>query len=403
MASIRGTGPDGGPPYKISIKRTVKGRQERWYFTRDNYREAQRVAGVAEDDLDHNRDPYDRYEIIRTSAGMTVAQWVPVWLAAQDVEESTRTVMERFIRTDITPVFGDTELTAITHIAVKSWLGRLRREPRERTGKPPSPVTVIHIWGLFSRMMGAALLEGLIERDPCRGLKPPRKPKRSENRHLLTPRQVVLLADEIARPKAATRGRKAGASDAQLRYRALVLAAAWTGCRPSELLGLRRVPEELQLLRRPAPAVVVVEPMKIKKGGRYHGDPKSHAGRRTVEVIRPIADILAAHVAHGGPYVFGTATGAAGHHVDYWTAVKRAGAALGHPEWTPYDLRHSHASWIKACDRVAVKERLGHDPEDVTDIYTHVTAADRSAILKVLGALWEEAQKVSLTKMVEIS
>lgn len=400
MGSIRGTGPDGGPPYKITIKRGG----QRWYFTRDSERAAQKVAGLAEDDLDNGRDPYDRYEIVRPTPQMLLRDWAPVWLAAQDLEESSRMVVGRVIRHDIIPAFGHLEVAAITHIAAKGWLTRLRREPRARTGQPPSPVTVTHIWGVFSRMMGAAVLEGLAEKDPCRGLTPPRRPKRSENRHLLTPRQVVLLAEEIARPKPKAKGRKGGVTTpAQWRHRALTLTSAWTGCRPSELLGLRRTPDELQLLRRPAPAIVVHEPIKIKTGGRYHGNPKSQAGRRTVELIQPIADLLAAHVTHGYPYVFGTNRGTAGHHITYWEAVKEAAEALGHPEWTPYDLRHSQASWIKGCDRAAVKERLGHDPEDVTDVYTHVTAADRAGILKVLGELWGEAQKVSLTKAIDAS
>lgn len=397
MASIRGLGPDGGPPYKITIKRGG----QRWYFTRDTLREAQRVAGVAEDDLDHGRDPYERYEVRRTPPprGTLLCDWAATWLAAQDMEESTRANAERNIGRHILPAFGHLEVAEIRHIAVQAWLSRLRRERLPRTGRPPAPGTIAKIWGTFAQMMAAAEREGLIERDPCAGLTVSTGPGRRDARHYISPADTLALADAMARPRPRTKGRSGGVTPVQLRNRLFTITLRWTGCRWSELAGLRRSPDEVQLLRKP-PAIIVAEPVKYtgRKGGQYHGQPKTPASRRTVELIQPLADQLAAWMAHGRPYVFASEVGKPTYYRDYYDAFKEAAGAVGHPEWTVHDLRHSLITDLRRCDRRAVQEYVGHGPRDVTDGYIHVQPEDRAEILVVLDGLWRQAHEAAATE-----
>jgi integrase len=387
-----------------SYKATAKWHGMARYFTRQTELAAQLAWARAVEDFQAGREPYDRYVQQRPArVGQTLRQWSVVWLAAQDVEESSRAKMQGHLTRDVLPAFGDAVLDqGMSRITVQSWLTGLSRRKRQRTGKPLSPSSVSNIWSVMAPMCAAAVAEGLLERDPCAGLKAPKVPHRRDARHALTPAQVVALSEEMARPR--PRKRKGGhltkpyTTAAQVRAARLTLALAWTGCRWSEQGGLRCRPADVQLMRRPAPAVVVADdgPIKTtgKRGGRYHGQPKSEAGRRAVELVRPLADLYAEQMAHGLPYVWATRGGTAHHYEDYRQEFKRAAKALGHAEWTVHDLRHSHATWLKGCDRTAVKERLGHEGGDVTDGYTHVEAADRVEILRVLGGLWDQAHAV---------
>ncbi|WP_239404679.1 site-specific integrase [Frankia sp. Cj3] len=354
----------------------MKRNRQRWYWTRDTRAQADRVAGLAEDDLDHGRDPYARYEIVRVQRGMTVREWAAVWLEAQGCEPSYRAKVRGYLDRDILPPFGDQELGAVSRIACKSWLSSLVTRPRPTTGRPLAAATVANIWGVLGQLLADAVAEGTlgIDRNPCTGIRPPRRQRRSGQRHALTPEQVAALI--AAMPEGA--------------YRMLTVALAWTGCRWSECAGLRRRPTEINPMRR---TITVTEPIKTtgRRDGRYHGEPKTDAGRRTVELLPEVADLLGAYLAHGQAYAFPNGRGNAIHYEDFRQAFKRAAGRCGHPEWTVHDLRHTHATWLRHCPRVAVQERLGHEPADVTDVYTHVTAADRTQIMTALRELWRQA------------
>lgn len=372
--------------YKVTVKWRGTGP---WYFTRLTKLAAERCWVNAIEDLEAGHDPYDRYRVERARGGETVRSWSKTWLAAQDYEPNWRAKVDGFLERDILPRFGDALLSdGLSRIEAKSWLTSLSTKPRKRTGKPLKPATIAHIWGTFSQLCADAVAEGLLERDPCAGLEPPKVAKTSDRRHYIEPAQVLALAEEMVRPF----GRRTEPTARQETFRVLTIELYGTGCRFSELAGLRRNPKEVLLMRRP-PAIRVVEPIKTtgQRGGRYHSDPKSEAGKRTIELITPHAELLATLIAHGKVYAFSSAVDTAVHYEEYRKAFKAAAKALGHPEWTVHDLRHSHATLLRDCPRRAVQERLGHQPQDTTDVYTHALDEDRAAILRIIAAAWKGA------------
>jgi integrase len=93
---------------------------------------------------------------------------------------------------------------------------------------PLAPATVQKAYQLLGKVMGAAVDAGMLAQSPCRRVPLPKVGR--EEMRFLTPAEIARLADCIV-----------------VRYRALVLVAAYGGLRVGELAGLRR--SRVDLLR----------------------------------------------------------------------------------------------------------------------------------------------------------
>jgi integrase len=181
-------------------------------------------------------------------------------------------------------------LGAITALGVTEWAREL-----ERAGFAPS--TVSSQLNLLSMLLTDAADERLIPFNPVRRRR--RRGRRSRRavgeRIWATPEQVVriaaqagLLGGPIARP--------------------LVITAAWTGCRWSDLAGLHRGNVDL---RR---GVIVIDPLvgALHESGsmRWLGPPKTGASARTIALPSFLVALLRAHLArHRYEFVFTTPSG----------------------------------------------------------------------------------------------
>lgn len=124
----------------------------------------------------------------------------------------------------------------------------------------------------LNRVLGAAVDDELIGRNPLGGVKPPQvqaKPMR-----FLTHEELALLVEKV-----------------DGRYRALVLIAGYAGLRAGELMALRR--HHVDLLRR---TISITEQVQHIDGEFVVSPPKSAAGRRSVSLPRLAADALDAHL-----------------------------------------------------------------------------------------------------------
>jgi integrase len=138
----------------------------------------------------------------------------------------------------------------------------------------------------------------------------------------------------------------AGAIDDQ--YRALVLTAAYTGCRFGELAGLRV--RRLDLLRR---SLTVAETLSDVRGQVALAPPKTAAARRQVALPRFLSEELARHLAQWPPgadgFVFSAPEGGPLRRTNFrrrtWLPAVRA--SVGEP-FRFHDLRHTHAAMLIA-------------------------------------------------------
>src|SRR3546814_23229 len=137
----------------------------------------------------------------------------------------------------------------------------------------PGASTAAKCYRLLRAILNTAVDDGLLASNPCtiRGA----GAENTTERKLPTLGQVFELADAV-----------------KPRYRALVLAAAFSGLRRGELFGLRR--EHVDVEYRTV--MVKEQRQQLSDGAHIVGPPKSDAGRRTValppEVFEPLVEHL---------------------------------------------------------------------------------------------------------------
>jgi integrase len=230
-----------------------------------------------------------------------------------------------------------------------------------------APATVRKAYQLLAAALDAAVESGLIGRSPCRGVKLPRIETSAEIR-FLDAAEISLLAGTI-----------------DSRYSAMVLAAAYTGLRFSELRALRV--DRFDALRR---TIRVVASVVESRGQFYFEEPKSEASRRTVRVPPFLVEVLAAHLAthsDGSGLIFSAPSGGPIRRSNFRRRIwlPAVEASVGRP-CTFHDLRHSHAALLIAQGEhpKVIQERLGHASIKTTlDTYGHLlegldeAAADR--------------------------
>lgn len=151
-----------------------------------------------------------------------------------------------------------------------------------------------------------------------------------------------------------------------LRDRALLETLYATGCRASEVVGLRL--DDLFL-----------------DGGFCRCQGKGHK-QRVVQLGRPAVEAIRAYLAEGRPlavrggspdvpFLFVSRSGRPLTRIALWAVVKKYCRRAGLPSTvSPHTLRHSFATHLLAggADLRAVQELLGHASIQTTQHYTHV-------------------------------
>jgi integrase len=177
------------------------------------------------------------------------------------------------------------------------------------------------------------------------------------------------------------------------RFRALVLAAAFTGLRWGELIALRRCDVDLRVgvlhvRRRLA---------QLSTGGMQAGPPKSEAGVRTVALPTFLAAELRTHVAEyaaDGPdgLIFRGEKGAMLRRGNFGRAVRwpKTVVDVGLPAGFHFhDLRHT-GNQLAAGSGATTRElmhRMGHGSMRAALIYQHATTDRDRQIADALGVL----------------
>ncbi|HET6753780.1 MAG TPA: tyrosine-type recombinase/integrase [Jiangellaceae bacterium] len=255
---------------------------------------------------------------------VTVGEWSARWLSSKaNVKPSTRDRYAGILTAHVAPAWGQVRLVDVTHADVQSWVSSL-----SASGLSAGSVHKVH--RVLSMVLGLAVRDGRLPRNPAAGVNLPRAAK-AEKRYLRTG-EVDDLAD------AAGPGRL------------VVLVLAYTGLRWGELTALQV--SRLDLLRR---RIHVAESVTELSDGRLDwGLPKSHE-RRWVPVPRFLVDELAEHVAGKAPedLVFTSPKGAVlrvrGARRSWFD---RAVEASGVPEGLhPHELRHTAASLAVSAGR----------------------------------------------------
>ncbi len=261
-------------------------------------------------------------------------------------------------------MLGERPLNGLTTAVIRQWYAELHQ-------KGIGGVTVAKCYRLLRTILGTAVEDGLIAKNPCviknGGV------ERSPERPVATIAQIYALAGAVGP-----------------RFRALVLTAAFTGLRLGELLGLSRRHLDLEA----ATVTVVRQRQQFADGTQILTEPKTAAGRRTVTLPALIAEELATHLARYTPedpdaFVFvGERGGPLRRHV-WQKAWDEARAGLGLEHLHFHDLRHT-GNTLAAATGASTKElmaRLGHSSPQAALRYQHASRARDLAIATALNDL----------------
>ena len=302
----------------------------------------------------------DRGEWIDPSAGSTtLEEWASSWLRGL-IGRKPKTIAsyKDLLHSRVLPTFGPVPLNRITSVSVREWLGGMAEEglstSRARQARQ-----------VLSQMLAQAVADGLIARNPCEKVAPPKVRPR---------RQLFLTASQLEQLAVACENRQEGAG-------VLVLFLGWSGLRWGEAVALR-VDAVVPARRR-----IRVREAATEVGGRLvFGSPKTHE-TRTVIIPRFAVDHLQPLLKGKDPdeLVFTAPRGGVWRGPNFRRRVfNPATVAAGLPkDLVPHDLRDTAASLMIASGASikAVQRALGHASAKVTlDVYGSLYEEDLEAL-----------------------
>ena len=256
-----------------------------------------------------------------------VADLVEAWKATVRLTRRPNTVLSycRLVDSHIVPAFGKDDPRAITRNRIEAWHGSIAQTTVPEANRALAVLSTFLSWLEHDHR---------IERNVAKGVK-----RRPENQ-----RHIFLDEVEIARAHATLE-----ADNNRPAALALRLALA-TGARIGEILTL--APEQLNIGRR-----VWIKPHQLTKQKKTHILP-----------LQPEALTIAqALLAIGLP-----------NYTQVKLLWKQVRVAIGRPEVTIHDLRHSRASALarNGASLPMIGQVLGHASASTTARYAHLVDGD---------------------------
>jgi len=285
---------------------------------------------------------------------VTVGEWAQTWLASQrQLKPSTLDRYAGIVTKQVTPTWRNVALAEVAPADVDAWLSGLAAG-----GLSAASVRQCH--RVLSRLLGYAVRDGRISRNPAAGAALPR----------VTPRGKVYLSHTELTHLAAECGD----------YQTAVLLLGYSGLRWGEFAALRA--GDIDLMRR---RLNVRRAMVEIRGRVIIGTPKDHEQRAVPLpkfLVEPLTTLLAGKAADD--LAFTSPDGAILRNRNFRVrtfdaAAERAGVA----EITPHGLRHTAASLaIQAGAPVTVVSlMLGHaNPAITLKVYAHLWPSDLDAL-----------------------
>ncbi len=180
------------------------------------------------------------------------------WLNRRD---SSKARDDSYLNSLILPAFANVPLSAVHPIDIQQWVAQLDTDGY-------APATIRKAYQLLGRIFTDAAQAGLIIRSPCRNITLPRV--ESSEMRFLSPDEIGHLADTI-----------------DPRYRAMVLTAAYTGCRFGEIaaLDIDHYDPDRRIIR-------IERTLSEVRGHLRISEPKTPAARRAITIPAWLPQVL---------------------------------------------------------------------------------------------------------------
>lgn len=281
------------------------------------------------------------------------------------IQPDTRAEYERYARTHLAPL-ADALVSDVDRDMLARWVAKLGS-----SGLSPKSIKNVH--GFLSAVMATSVREGLIDRNPCQGMRLPRTDSHE---------QRFLSADEYLAIRA----------ELPNQYRPLADFLAGTGCRFGEATALTI--RDIDWTQRTAR---ISKAWKRTPDGWQVGPPKTRRSRRTVWLPSELVAVLEPLRANRpiDALLFASESGRRIPQQTFGHNWRRAGTNAGTTPPLPrvHDLRHTHAAWLIAqgVGLATIQDRLGHESITTTvDRYGHLEADLRAAAANAAGAVWRD-------------
>ncbi len=339
----------------LELGRDSSGKRMRKSITvKGNKADAQRKLRELLTDLDKGI-PVDESKI---SVGEFLDQWLRDYAETQTAQrtvEGYRGNINRYLK----PKLGHIPLAKLTPYHVQELYADMIR-------KGLSARTVIHTHRVLSEALAYAIKWGLLVRNVCEAVDPPRPIKKE---------MIALDTGDVQKLLEAT---------SQSSYGSIFYLAIYTGLRRSEILGLRWC--DLDLPRKSISVNQTV--VRLINKGLVVGQPKTGSSRRSVSLSPNAAALLSGLKAKRmeqlesvgikldeSGFVFSNSDGGPVSPDTVSHEFKNIVRELGLPPVRFHDLRHTHATLMlkEGIHPKIVSERLGHSSIAITmDTYSHV-------------------------------
>jgi integrase len=297
---------------------------------------------------------------------VTVAVVYASWSASQGhISAKTAATRRSTWGSRVEPHWGDVALVDVKTSAVRAWVAKMAAEE-------VGAATIENAFGLLRQVLGAAVEDARIPRNPCESVRLPKR--KHADRGYLTHGQVAALAAAVER------------------HPAVVRFLAYTGLRWGEMAALRVA--DFDMLRRR----VNVSRSVTESGGLVWSTPKSWE-RRSVPFPAVLADEMAALMVGKARdelvFMFTDLRGGVLRNSNWRARVFEPAVAKCQkaddtfPSITPHDLRHTAASLaVSAGANVkAVQRMLGHAKASMTlDVYADLFDEDLDGVAERLDA-----------------
>jgi integrase len=281
------------------------------------------------------------------------------WIAgseAKGLERATTKQYREHLVLHIVPFLGDVKLADLTAPTVRKFENKLREEGR-------SQALTRMVLSSLGAIIAEAVEHGNAAKNPVRDLRRNRRRKGDRQKRKLEVGVDIPLPSEVSAIVGAAKGR----------WRPLIITAAFTGLRASELRGLRWIDVDLK-----------ANELKVtQRADRFNdiGAPKSEAGRRTIPFGAFVSNTLKEWKLASksvSEYVFPNGVG----NIDRHANIVQRGLipivirALGEPKYTGlHCFRHFYASWCinRGLSPKVIQTRMGHSSITITfDRYGHL-------------------------------
>jgi integrase len=302
--------------------------------------------------------------------------YADTWLRDHVLKPRTEELYRGLLKNHLKPTFGGVDLGDIKEGDIRRW-----RKERLTAGsaqeRPFGPVTVAKAYRLLHAILTTAVEDGRIKRNPCH-IKGAGQ-EHSDERPVIPVATLVDLLDRVPE-----------------RYRALLLLATFANLRFGELAALRRNQVDLDACE----VRVTASLSEMDDGRLIDGDPKSHAGTRTVSFPKDIVSELADHLERFADpkqkgLVFIGPKGGRLRRSNFRETWERARETISMPELHFHDLRHT-GNTMAAAQGASLKElmeRMGHSSPRAALIYLHATRERDQKIAAGMGKDFAEARK----------